>query len=107
MKFKSGLFGAALASLASLGLGSPLAGAPVSLKAEPTQEAKRPKRRNRKTDRNTTRVHRPTPYGPMANLSRRHPDYGYTPRQHEERKVKRAAGKLRWVDMGKSRSLNG
>lgn len=29
-----------------------------------------------------------------ANLSRRHPDYGLTPAEHEKRKALRAAGKL-------------
>lgn len=33
-----------------------------------------------------------------ANFSRRHPDYGSTPAEHEKRKALRAAGKLPFVE---------
>lgn len=32
-----------------------------------------------------------------ANLSRFHPDSGMTPAEHEERKAKRAAGKVKFI----------
>jgi hypothetical protein len=33
----------------------------------------------------------------FANLSRYHPDFGQTPQEHAETKVKRAAGKVSFV----------
>ncbi len=35
---------------------------------------------------------------PIANLSRKHPDYGKTLAEHAERKALRAAGKLPFID---------
>jgi hypothetical protein len=39
-----------------------------------------------------------------ANLSRFHPDYGKSPKEHEERKAKRAAGKLKFISKEETRN---
>lgn len=40
---------------------------------------------------------------PYANLSRFHPDFGLTMREHEANKAKRAAGKLRFEPISERR----
>lgn len=40
---------------------------------------------------------------PYANLSRFHPDFGLTMREHEVNKTKRAAGKLRFEPVSERR----